>query len=132
LRLCCFLSLLSSVQVGRAYLALSALLYREGSTWSLSMAHRAQQRAAHIMQGMQQAAATASFRAAQAQPAACGSGYGHVAAKGIVASCDGYMQQEVAAALAAVADLPMTADAVVRVVARRAAAGGLVKQPKVV
>jgi hypothetical protein len=77
--------------VGRAYLALSALLYKEGSTWSLSMAQRAQQRAAHIMQGMQQAAAVAaaSFCAATAQPAARSSsgGYasGRAAAKGVTA-----------------------------------------------
>jgi hypothetical protein len=128
------------LQVGRAYLALSALLFKEGSTWSLSMAQRAQQRAAHIMQGMQQAAvATASFRAAQAQPAArSGSGYsyGRMAAKGVIASCSrGSVQEDIAAALAAAAigSKPMIADAVVRVVARRGVtAGGLAKQPKVV
>jgi hypothetical protein len=117
---------------------LSALLYKEGSTWSLSMAHRAQQRAAHIMQGMQQAAAvaTASFRAATAQPAVRSSGgyaSGRVAVQEVIApSGCGFLQQEVAAALAAAGSPPMIADAVVRVVARRSAAGCVAKYAKAV
>jgi hypothetical protein len=102
------------------------------------MAQRAQQRAAHIMQGMQQAAAvaTASFRAGTAQPAARSGGYsyGRMAAKGVVmGSCSrDSLQPDLAAALAAAGRPPMIADAVVRVVARRGASGAMAKQPRVV
>jgi hypothetical protein len=138
-----------AMQVGKAYLALAALLYQEGSFWSLSMAHRAQQRAAHIMQGMQQAAAaTATCQAAQNNlsmqampampagfPAMLGAPQDGAAQCGRTAAKGMMLQQgdaaAMTAALAAAAAAGDIADAVVRVVVRQPAVAAVGRSPKV-